>query len=91
MAFDYYERDSSLDGTIQTAMLSSQAELWTALPVLSSLLMPMRSRQSFSRRLWACSPAGRIESGCQIALASGLSGHVSTRRRLYADFSGETG
>lgn len=32
MAFDYYERDSSLDGTIQTAMLSSQAELWTALP-----------------------------------------------------------
>ncbi len=32
MAFDYYERDSSLDGTIQTAVLSSQAELWTALP-----------------------------------------------------------
>ena len=32
MAFDYYERNSSLDGTIQTALLSSRSELWTALP-----------------------------------------------------------
>lgn len=32
MAFDYDERDSSLDGTIQTAMRSAQAEMWTALP-----------------------------------------------------------
>lgn len=32
MAFDYYERNSSLDTTIQTASVGAQAEMWTALP-----------------------------------------------------------
>ena len=92
MAFEDYERSSSLESTVRTALTGAQAGIWTALPgIVQSFDASAVTAVVRTRHQGDGDQTGRRKAGRQIASVTGLSGRISTRGRLYADFSGQGG